>query len=574
MVNKEKEAGNFIKYQLKLESTEASEGYFMSIPDGVDDIDAIIACLEKSPLDDFMRRYALRMFAKTSEKELIKLADSDNPTLLSLLYETSMTQSFLPVLKKKLQQSGQNNADHLSPLIYLKSFKLKDRKLHNQWVEHFKKNLESHIPMQTPELINLPWPVSEKSLLKADGKFEDIAIVSADFKSKKYCLKQSVSPGKTAVIALESLEKAGVFADIEMRHEASLSPIALLRKWNMSVKIANGRSNYIFSGVQTSYGKGLSLDFARASLYMEVVERCSSFASILSNKVEGFKKSYPLIKAGEKDLFKRGENFLSPNDLGLEVPYENEPLHWIKGESSKADGCLYPVLVPVQLVFLFCNLDEINLLSSMSSTGLASGNTIAEAKISALMEVVERNTEATVPYNPAMCFELVSSEPQLGPLLSAYRQRGVRLRFQDLTSETGIPCCKAFVTDQKGVVYKGTSANLDAKKAIISALTEVPWPFPDSPPTNPGLSGITVVDFEALPDYSTGNDEMDLKLIEGLLESGGYKPVYIDITREDINIPVVKAIIPGFEFSADMDSYTRVSPGLFKNYLKLMKRES
>ncbi len=50
------------------------------------------------------------------------------------------------------------------------------------------------------------------------------------------------------------------------------------------------------------------------------------------------------------------------------------------------------MLIPAQFVFLFCNLDEQNLFSALGSTGLASGNTMAEAKVSALTEVIERDS--------------------------------------------------------------------------------------------------------------------------------------------------------------------------------------
>jgi ribosomal protein S12 methylthiotransferase accessory factor YcaO len=124
----------------------------------------------------------------------------------------------------------------------------------------------------------------------------------------------------------------------------------------------------------------------------------------------------------------------------------------------------------------------------------------------------------------------------------------------------GIPCCKAFVKGIDGSIAKGTSANLDARKAIISAITEVPWPYPSSPESSEGLKDLTIVGYENLPDYSTGNAEGDLKLIEIILAKAGYTPVYVDLTRDDVDLPVVKAIIPGFEWSADFDDYSIISP--------------
>jgi len=50
------------------------------------------------------------------------------------------------------------------------------------------------------------------------------------------------------------------------------------------------------------------------------------------------------------------------------------------------------------------------------------------------------------------------------------------------------------------------------------------------------------------------------------------EPIYIDLTREDVGLPVVKALVPGLELIADFDGFSRVSPRLFRNYLRAWKR--
>jgi ribosomal protein S12 methylthiotransferase accessory factor YcaO len=46
----------------------------------------------------------------------------------------------------------------------------------------------------------------------------------------------------------------------------------------------------------------------------------------------------------------------------------------------------------------------------------------------------------------------------------------------------------------------------------------------------------------------------------------------VDITRADIGIPVVKAIVPGLEIMADFDAFSRVSPKLFTRYQREARR--
>jgi ribosomal protein S12 methylthiotransferase accessory factor YcaO len=73
---------------------------------------------------------------------------------------------------------------------------------------------------------------------------------------------------------------------------------------------------------------------------------------------------------------------------------------------------------------------------------------------------------------------------------------------------------------------------------------------------------------EALPDYATGHAEGDLALLEALLAANGFEPVYVDLTRRDIGFPVVKALVPGLELITDFDGFSRVSPRLYRNYLR------
>jgi ribosomal protein S12 methylthiotransferase accessory factor YcaO len=81
--------------------------------------------------------------------------------------------------------------------------------------------------------------------------------------------------------------------------------------------------------------------------------------------------------------------------------------------------------------------------------------------------------------------------------------------------------------------------------------------------------GLSIRKLENLPDYSLGSVYSDLKLLETLLASNGYFPVYIDLTRKDLSIPVIRVLVPGMELMADFDSFSRVSPRLFNKYLNM-----
>ena len=242
----------------------------------------------------------------------------------------------------------------------------------------------------------------------------------------------------------------------------------------------------------------------------------------------------------------------------------------MEGERLTASGT-EPIWVPVQCVFLFCNLDERTLFSGLGSNGLASGNTGAEARLRALYELIERDSEAVNPYHPSGCFRIYSKDSQMNALFEDYRARGIHLQFQDISPAYGIPCCTCFVTHLDGTMAKGGGANLNGKRAVLSALTETPYPYPVGPPSAPALPGLPWLQYEALPDFSTGTPDQDLMIVEKTLLANGFSPIYVEITRKDLEIPVVKALVPGFEMMAVFDQYCRINPRLFNNYLKIHK---
>jgi len=78
-----------------------------------------------------------------------------------------------------------------------------------------------------------------------------------------------------------------------------------------------------------------------------------------------------------------------------------------------------------------------------------------------------------------------------------------------------------------------------------------------------------MIRFEDLPDYSTGHPATDLQMLERLLTVNNHAPVYADLMRKDLEIPVVRAIVPGMETSSERDRHSRVSNRQFAAYLRL-----
>ena len=363
------------------------------------------------------------------------------------------------------------------------------------------------------------------------------------------------------------LEELGILTGWDMRTEATLSPFAIERPWNLDITVEDGRNRWQLSGTQTGYGRGINISQGRISCLMEIVERYSAFASVQSGRVLGYENDYPIIKGSYEDLVKNGIEALYPNDMCLEVPYQDQELLWIRAERVNEKGTR-PIYVPAQMVFLFSNLDEISLTSGLSSNGLAAGTTMEAARLSALLEVIERDAEKVVPYTREHSFLLRSDDMKVSDILDSCSEKGIQIQFLDITPETGIPCYKAFIQGPGGVILKGAGASLDGKRAVLSAMTEIPYPYPYWFGSMPAPEGIGDMQYEDLPDYSSGSPSKDLQLLERLLIVNGYTPVYVDLTRKDLGIPVVKAMIPGLEIMTVLDRFSPLSLRQFGHYLR------
>jgi len=559
-------------YELRLLATESATGYFGCVPRMDLGYGGFLDYARRHPNDEFMRRHLLRIIQAWDEAQLkrsIAGIDADDRFLQALLWEACQARPDPKKRKRTFPPKGLTSLAAHTPLIDLKSHLLRDRNLHSKWIELFRRNILEQKPLPAPQTLGWPAPVparAVKGILQPRATLSQLLEAPRRLSPRPPALE--IEPEQVQALALERLRQAGVVVGAEMRHTSSLSPIAILRHWQMGTSVHLGRHAFSVSGELTAYGRGVDFEAARAACVMEVVERCSSFASFDAKGLAGYVENPRLVRARLSDLRGDRAEALDPNGLALEAPYRDEPLYWMEAREQTAAGPR-PIFVPAQCVLLFCNLDEIKLFSALGSTGLGAGVTPAGARLSALSEVVERDCEGTTPFDPALCFEIETQDERLAALLESYRINGVHLQFQDLTPPMGLPCCKCFVTAADGRIAKGTGAHLDARRALLAALTETPFPYPGGPPSRPGMEGLVRVPVEALPNYACGDPEQDLRTMETLLLANGFRAIYADLTRADIGLPVVRAIVPGMEILADFDRHSRVHPRLYANYLKL-----
>ena len=559
-----------MRYKLQMMDTDFGVGKFAAMPAVNLSFNEMIDQLRENPFDDYMHEFVLQRFKDFRTRKLKKLIvqvmkdkGASDPVLAAIMYEACICHERQHQLLPLFDGIDPTFFLDHTPAIHIRNYLLEDQALHTQWIRMFGNNIFNLTPLPRPEEHGLASPIPEDDLPK-----KPITTISDTFELLKKDLP-APNPRKplteTIDFALKALEKADAFLGPAMEHKASLSPIARLRHWMPKIRCKNGRMSNSLEGIQTCYGRGLSTEQADASYSMEMAERFSSYASFGSEGVLKYARKYPLLRGSYEELTVPAIN---PSDLRLEVPYAGQPLHWLEGCIPDGKGGTTPMWVPAQLVFLFCNLDEQSLFSAFGSTGLASGNTQAEAKVAALTEVIERDSDATLPFSLEKCFRIKTQDPDINHLLNAYKEDGIDVWFMDATSEFGVPCYKSIVVGKRGDMNKGTGSGLNGKSALVSAMTETPYPYP-GPQSAPAPSNLPIRELESLPNYSTGSAEGDLLVLENTLISNGYTPAYVDLTRKDLNIPVTRAVIPGLEFISDFDHYSRVSPRLYQNYLKL-----
>jgi len=553
-----------MRYKLQMTDTDFGVGMFAAVPDVNLSFNEMIGHLRKHPFDDHMHEFVLQGFKDFRTRKLQKLIREvmqdkgrSDPVLAAVLFEACIChQRQAPLLPLFDGLDPATLLPH-TPAIHIRSFLLDDQPLHRKWIRLFGENIFSLAPLPAPE--DGPEPIFT-------GKDLDMPAPATAARARQ-ALDGRLPPPKerrpleeTIAHAFGVLDKADAPLGPAMQHKASLSPIASLRHWMTRTRTVNGSLSNSLEAIQTSYGRGLFRAQADASCCMEMAERFSSYASFGPGGVLKYKREYPLIRAAYDEL---DVPAVDPNAIRLEVPYAGQKLHWMEGHA--VDGS--PVLIPAQFVFLFCNLDEPSLFSALGSTGLASGNTLFEAKAAALTEVIERDSDATQLFDPARCFRVQSDDPEIGALLEKYSEDGIDVWFMDMTTELGVPCYKSVVLGRHGDVNKGGGCSLSGPSALVSAMTETAYPYP-GPKSGPAPEGLPVRKLEDLPDLSTGSAEGDVMVLEKTLEANGYRPAYVDLTRRDLNIPVVRAMVPGLELISDFDQYSRVSPRLYRNYLK------
>jgi ribosomal protein S12 methylthiotransferase accessory factor len=336
--------------------------------------------------------------------------------------------------------------------------------------------------------------------------------------------------------------------------------------------------------ISLSNGKGLTRQQAKASALMESLESYHAEeinqptvrATVGSMRRELRYDPYSLaVVRSTVGSVRRNfdyDPFLPPIGVPSFLNHRT-PIDWV-GATDLCDGTA--TWLPRQLCELnFRVEDRIGPpLFRATSNGLASGNTLVEALIHGLCEVVERdlawrNDAAWRDPDRCIVAETITSGPARAILRRLARAR-LKTQVVDLGGPAGLPCFEAYVSDPDHVAYKGYGCHTSKDTALVRALTEAAQSrlshiagtrddlYRETYRSGPHLpiqheSAVFALKprglFQLRLDFPIGPWNLLLaELVARVRAMTGESPVAVNLTRPEFGIPVVFVVAPGLGF--------------------------
>jgi ribosomal protein S12 methylthiotransferase accessory factor len=210
------------------------------------------------------------------------------------------------------------------------------------------------------------------------------------------------------------------------------------------------------------------------------------------------------------------------------------------------------------------------------SNGLAGGNHILESVAAALYEVVERDAIACQRVAGTAMRDRVDhrsiADPVVLSLIDQYEAAGVTPYLFDCTVDTRVPTYMAVVADRLDPtmgLYRGYGAHLDPGIAMIRALTEAAQArlvllagsrddyFGRDQRVNRFAADGRIESLDQIPvnadatrHEAAANDSFGADIhavLDRLVAVGLRSAVVVDLTREELGIPVARMVVPELE---------------------------
>jgi bacteriocin biosynthesis cyclodehydratase domain-containing protein len=335
-----------------------------------------------------------------------------------------------------------------------------------------------------------------------------------------------------------------------------------------------------------SFGKGSTAEQGEASALMEAIERYS-----------GIFQGDEIRRLGRFTDFPKGDA-IHPNDVQL---FSDRQFRQSPGDPTSHEHLVPPVFdpsaeiewspvwslrdrrfryLPTSLLYFFYSGPG-HLPSD--TNGCAAGNTREEAIVQGFLELVERDAYATWWYNrvPRPAVDLSRfNDYYVSDLQTQLADAGRRLWVLDVTNDLGIPTFVAmahWMDEGRESMEFGSGAHFDSRIALLRALTELNQflsigVMGGGKSDKSTLDGITPLLLENYPYLTPNGDtprqsnfgaefghldtrEQVLACVD-MAKRAGLDFLVLDHTRPDIDVPVVRVVVPGLRHF-----YRRFAPG-------------
>lgn len=321
-------------------------------------------------------------------------------------------------------------------------------------------------------------------------------------------------------------------------------------------------------------GKGITKDHARASAMMEGFERYSAERQ----------ESDEVTIATLDEISDTGD-YINPESLNLPKDFRKENLDSMKLEWSPAKDIISgkEYFIPTNAIYHpYIHGNDCESLFKSNTNGLASGNILEEAILHGIFEVIERDAwsifELTHKNYAQIDLESIESDI-VNESIDKFESEGIKIKLMDFTADIKVPTIAASaddtVTRDAGLLTLGMGTHLDPEVAILRALTEVAQSRATQ--INGAREDTVRADFareagyermkrinkyyfreeddkielSSIENRSTTSITKDLEIVKDELTANDIdKILYYDLTRPELDVSVVRVIIPEMELFA------------------------
>ena len=419
--------------------------------------------------------------------------------------------------------------------------------------------------LQSPRRAAMPIEIAEGGkLIMTSGGYRTVTSGATVARFRKH-----VSPLTGVVTQLERIE-----ADLPMNTNFFAQHNFSAPAWSV---------DQLRSGLRGgSFGKGSTAEQGEASALMEAIERYSGifqgdeirtarrftdFApgdALLPNDVQFFSETQFESRHAQQ-----------PDDLHP-VPEPFDPsvkTEWSPVWSLRDKRFVH---LPTGLLYFFYGGFHTD------SNGCAAGNTREEAIVQGFLELVERDAYAIWWYNRLQRAEVdlkQFDDSYVRDLQTQFADAGRRLWVLDITSDLGIPTYVAIMhwmqNGHENIEF-GSGAHFSRRVALLRSLTELTQFMSigmmggasGEKPTLDGVKPLRLQDYPFLipsdnpivppaPSLEVHDNTRDqVNACVEIATRAGYDFLVLDQTRPDVEVPVVRVLVPGLRHF-----YRRFAPG-------------